>query len=65
MNAVLSVSRARCKHRRTLYVIERYDHALADTIALMSNCELQAILDEDDQHPETAVPFDERLLARG
>lgn len=43
--------------------IEQYDYALADTIALMSNPELQAILEEDDQHPETAVSFDESLLA--
>ena len=45
--------------------IEQYDQALADTIALMSNPELQAILEEDDQHPETTLTFDERVLANG
>ncbi len=43
-------------------VIEKYDHGLADTLAIMSNPELQAVLEEDEHNADQAVPFDESLL---
>ncbi len=43
-------------------LIEKYDHGLADTLAVITNPELRAVLKEDENSSEKAVAFDKSLL---
>ncbi len=36
--------------RRILELVERYDPALADTLAIQTNIDIQAIFEEDEKH---------------
>ena len=49
---------------RILELIEKYDRGLADTLAIMTNPEIQAILEdgEEDIRAGRTLPFDESLL---
>ncbi len=47
---------------KMIKLIEKYDQGLADTLAIQSNEELQAVLEEDENSLETAMPFDKSLL---
>jgi PHD/YefM family antitoxin component YafN of YafNO toxin-antitoxin module len=49
---------------RILELLERYDPGLADTLAIMTNPEIQAILEEGEQDIRAGrvLPFDESLL---
>lgn len=51
---------------RILELIETYDPALADTLALMTNPEMEEILKQGDEAIRTGemVPFDEQLLVK-
>lgn len=42
--------------------LEKHDPGLADTLAIMSNPEIQAVLEEDEHNAGQAIPFDKRLL---
>lgn len=49
---------------RILDLIEKYDPGLADTLAIMSNPEIQALLEEGEKNIQEGkvLPFDKSLL---
>ena len=49
---------------RVLQLVEKHDPGLADTLAIMTNPEIQAILEEGEKDIRVGrtLPFDERLL---
>ena len=51
---------------RILELIETYDPALSDTLALMTNPEMEEVLKQGDEAIRTGemVPFDEQLLVK-
>jgi PHD/YefM family antitoxin component YafN of YafNO toxin-antitoxin module len=51
---------------RILVLIETYDPALADTLALMTNPEVEEILKQGDEAIQKGelVPFDETLISQ-
>jgi hypothetical protein len=52
------------KFNELLELLERYDPGLADTLAIMANPEIQAILEQDEEDIKTGrlIPFDETLF---
>ena len=51
---------------RALQLIEKYDPGLADTLAIMTNPEIQTILEEGEKDTSAGrtLPFDESLLEK-